>query len=66
MPLNYSVVDQKVFFKKAENESIGDILEVVNSYATKSKWPFFGDELDDIEWITEQDQPLTHVQVVFH
>lgn len=61
VPLNYSLVDQKTFFKKFDNEDIDNILSVLNQFKD-SKWPYFGDELDDIDWITE-DQPLTHVQV---
>lgn len=62
VPLNYSLVDQKQFFKKLDNVDISDILNVINNY-TRTKWPYSDDELDEIEWITE-DQPLTHVQVL--
>lgn len=61
VPLNYSLVDQKQFFKRPDYCNIDDILEIVSNY-NKSKWPYFGDELDDIDWIMEE-QPLTHVQV---
>lgn len=61
VPLNYSLVDQKKFFKRLENEDINNVLGVLDTFR-ESKWPHFGDELDEIDWITD-DQPLTHVQV---
>lgn len=61
VPLNYSLVDQKKFFKKFDTDDINYILSTLETFR-ESKWPYFGDELDEIDWLTE-DQPLTHVQV---
>ncbi|CAG9819390.1 unnamed protein product [Phaedon cochleariae] len=61
VPLNYSLVDQQEFFKKSAEEDIEDILSVLDKFS-ESKWPYLGDDLNDINWIVE-DQPLTHVQV---
>ncbi|XP_074031826.1 vacuolar protein sorting 13B isoform X2 [Leptinotarsa decemlineata] len=63
VPLNYSLVDQQKFFKKSENENIDGILEVLSNF-NDSKWPYFGEDLEGIDWVIE-DQPLTHVQVKY-
>lgn len=55
-------MDQQEFFKRLDNESIDEILTVLETY-DDVKWPYFGDELDDVEWIVE-GQPLTHVMVI--
>lgn len=60
VPLNYSLVDQKLFFKKPEKHNMDDIVEVLKKFG-KSDWPYI-DRDENIEWIAE-DQPLTHVQV---
>ncbi|XP_030768330.1 vacuolar protein sorting-associated protein 13B-like isoform X2 [Sitophilus oryzae] len=62
VPLNYSLVDQQKFFKKTPSDDLEVILDSLES-CFESKWPYFGDELDDIEWIVDDNQPLTHVQV---
>ncbi|XP_076265664.1 vacuolar protein sorting 13B isoform X3 [Rhynchophorus ferrugineus] len=64
VPLNYSLVDQQKFFKRFLSEDIDNVLESLNS-CFDSKWPYFGDDLDDIEWIVDDNQPLTHVQVKY-
>ncbi|XP_017781523.1 PREDICTED: vacuolar protein sorting-associated protein 13B [Nicrophorus vespilloides] len=61
VPLNYSLVDQKNFFRKSEKEDINEILAVINKY-DKSQWPYFKEELEDVEF-TIEEQPLAHVQV---
>lgn len=61
VPLNYSLVDQKEFFKKVENEDIDEIIKTIKNYE-KSDWPYFKEDGDNIEYVVE-DQPLTHVQV---
>ncbi|XP_023312739.1 vacuolar protein sorting-associated protein 13B-like [Anoplophora glabripennis] len=61
VPLNYSLVNHQKFFKKSEKQDIDEILSVLSKFS-ESKWPYFGDELDNIDWVVE-DQPLTHVQV---
>ncbi|XP_071057652.1 intermembrane lipid transfer protein VPS13B isoform X2 [Onthophagus taurus] len=63
VPLNYSLVDQKVFFKKKDKVDIDEILDVLNNY-TKSSWPYFGEDFEGIDFLIE-DQPLTHVQVKY-
>lgn len=55
-------MDQPTFFKKSENGDIEENLSVLDKFSEVT-WPFFGDELDDIEWVVD-DQPLTHVQVI--
>lgn len=62
MPLNYTLVDQRQFFKKSPNEEIEVILESLN-HCFESTWPYFDEEFDNVEWITDDNQPLTHVQV---
>ncbi|XP_050295994.1 intermembrane lipid transfer protein VPS13B [Anthonomus grandis grandis] len=62
VPLNYTVVDQREFFKKYPNEDVEVILESLN-HCFESKWPYFEDEFNNIEWIMDDSQPLTHVQV---
>lgn len=59
VPLNYSLVDQKMFFKKPDKQNIDEIMEILRTY-DESKWPYIEDS--KIDWIAE-DQPLTHVQV---
>ncbi|KAJ8927596.1 hypothetical protein NQ314_019923, partial [Rhamnusium bicolor] len=61
VPLNYSLVDQQKFFKRPDKQDIDEILGILSTFS-ESKWPYFGDELDDIDWVVD-DQPLTHVQV---
>ncbi|VEN36376.1 unnamed protein product [Callosobruchus maculatus] len=68
VPLNYSLVDHQQFFKKPELEegaTIEDILkELSGGGESTASWPYFGDELDDVDWIVGE-QPLTHVQVKY-
>nr|CAI5821779.1 unnamed protein product [Callosobruchus analis] len=65
VPLNYSLVDHQQFFKKPDVDNIEDILrELSEFHDDNTRWPYFGDELDDVEWIVG-DQPLTHVQVKY-
>lgn len=59
--MNYSLVDQKEFFKRPEIEDIDEILEVLYNFQ-KSEWPYFGSDIDNTDY-TVEDQPLTHVQV---
>lgn len=61
VPLNYSLVNHQKFFKKSEKQDIDEILSVLNKFS-ESKWPYFGDDMDNIDWVVD-DQPLTHVQV---
>jgi hypothetical protein len=60
VPLSYSSIDQRKFFKRPEKESIQDILESLESMKEDSKWPFQNE--DTCRWIAA-DQPQTHVQV---
>lgn len=64
VPLNYSLVDQKQFFKRSEKESIYETLQALRTF-DKTIWPYFGVDLKGIDWVAE-DQPLTHVQVCFY
>ncbi|CAG9862165.1 unnamed protein product [Phyllotreta striolata] len=59
--LDSTVEDQSAFFKKSENGDIEENLSALEIFS-EVNWPMFGDELDEIDWIVE-DQPLTHVQV---
>lgn len=61
VPLNYSLVNQKTFFKKPEKQNVEEILEILKTF-DKLKWPYTQDSLSNVDWIAE-DQPLTHVQV---
>ncbi|KAH1005134.1 hypothetical protein HUJ04_006175 [Dendroctonus ponderosae] len=61
IPLNYTLVD-KEFFTKSSMEEIEVILESLN-HCFESKWPYFEDELEHIEWVMGFSQPFTHVQV---
>ena len=60
VPLSYSSVDQRQFFKRPEKESIKEILKELESPKSQLVWPFQSDEV--YEWIAA-DQPQTHVQV---
>lgn len=44
-----------------EKVDIDQILETLKS-CNESKWPYFDEELKDIEWVVDE-RPLTHVQV---
>lgn len=61
VPLNYSRVDQKKFFKKPDQGDINEILASLNK-SNQSAWPYFGEDYEGIDFLIE-DQPLTHVQV---
>ncbi|KAK4875062.1 hypothetical protein RN001_011484 [Aquatica leii] len=61
VPLNYSLVDQKDFFKRKENEDIGETLSALSKFDSTS-WPYFGEDLQGVNWV-QDDQPLTYVQV---
>ncbi|XP_066257341.1 intermembrane lipid transfer protein VPS13B isoform X1 [Euwallacea similis] len=64
IPLNYSLVDHRKFFKKFSNEEVDVILESLN-HCFESKWPYFEEEFSNVEWITDDNQLLTHVQVKY-
>lgn len=61
MPLNYSLVDQRSFFKRPETCKIDEIIEVIKNFDL-SEWPYFGEDVNISEYVVG-DQPLTHVQV---
>lgn len=61
MPLNYSLVDQRDFFKRYDNCDIDDVLTTLRDFE-KTEWPYFGDELPVNQYVVG-NQPLTHVQV---
>lgn len=61
MPLSYSSVDQRKFFKRPEKESIKDVLAALESAKEGPKWPFQIDE--SCPWVAA-NQPQTHVQVI--
>ncbi|KAK9889546.1 hypothetical protein WA026_006901 [Henosepilachna vigintioctopunctata] len=63
VPMNYSLIDHQTFFKKMNKVDIQDILESLKA-CNEVKWPYFGDELDDINLIIGE-QPETHVQVKY-
>ncbi|XP_043466399.1 vacuolar protein sorting-associated protein 13B [Leptopilina heterotoma] len=62
VPLSYSSVDQRVFFKRPEKENIQEILKALESSKNELQWPFQTDEI--FEWIAAE-QPQTHVQVKY-
>ncbi|KAF5296670.1 hypothetical protein FQR65_LT10210 [Abscondita terminalis] len=61
VPLNYSLVDQKDFFKRPDNELVNDTLTALANFDNTS-WPYLDEEFEGINWIAD-DQPLTYVQV---
>ncbi|XP_071652871.1 intermembrane lipid transfer protein VPS13B isoform X2 [Temnothorax longispinosus] len=62
VPLSYSSVDQRKFFRRPEVEDIDKILRELKDKKDEVKWPFQGDDTE--EWISAE-QPQTHVQVKY-
>ncbi|XP_012153493.2 vacuolar protein sorting 13B isoform X2 [Megachile rotundata] len=62
VPLSYSSVDQRKFFRRPESEDIDDILKSLENQTNEVEWPFQEDEME--EWISAE-QPQTHVQVKY-
>lgn len=62
VPLSYSSVDQRKFFRRPDVEDIDKILLELKDRKDEIKWPFQGDETE--EWISAE-QPQTHVQVKY-
>ncbi|KZC08609.1 Vacuolar protein sorting-associated protein 13B [Dufourea novaeangliae] len=62
VPLSYSSVDQRKFFKRPEIEDIDEILKDLEGQREEAEWPFQGDMVE--EWISAE-QPQTHVQVKY-
>lgn len=62
VPLSYSSVDQRKFFRRPEMEDIDIILHELKDKKDEVKWPFQGDDTE--EWISAE-QPQTHVQVKY-
>lgn len=62
VPLSYSSVDQRKFFRRPEIEDIDKILRDLKDRKDEVKWPFQGDDTE--EWISAE-QPQTHVQVKY-
>ncbi|XP_011871179.1 PREDICTED: vacuolar protein sorting-associated protein 13B isoform X1 [Vollenhovia emeryi] len=60
VPLSYSSVDQRKFFRRPEVEDIDKLLHELKDRKDEVKWPFQGDDTE--EWISAE-QPQTHVQV---
>lgn len=46
-----------------DTEDVDHILEVLADF-NETKWPNFGDELDNIDWVIGE-QPMTHVKVLY-
>ncbi|KAK2583878.1 hypothetical protein KPH14_001152 [Odynerus spinipes] len=62
VPLSYSSVDQRKFFRRPDIEDIDSILKELENQKDETGWPFQGD--DAAEWIPAE-QPQTHVQVKY-
>ncbi|XP_067209482.1 intermembrane lipid transfer protein VPS13B isoform X1 [Linepithema humile] len=62
VPLSYSSVDQRKFFRRPVVEDIDKILRDLKDRKDEVKWPFQGDDTE--EWISAE-QPQTHVQVKY-
>ncbi|XP_047349792.1 vacuolar protein sorting-associated protein 13B isoform X2 [Vespa velutina] len=62
VPLSYSSVDQRKFFRRPEIEDIDNILKELESQKDEAGWPFQADDIT--EWIPAE-QPQTHVQVKY-
>ncbi|EFN66110.1 Vacuolar protein sorting-associated protein 13B [Camponotus floridanus] len=63
VPLSYSSVDQRKFFRRPDIEDIDKILQDLKDRKDDAKWPFQGDDTGE-EWISAE-QPQTHVQVKY-
>ncbi|XP_050449510.1 intermembrane lipid transfer protein VPS13B isoform X1 [Cataglyphis hispanica] len=63
VPLSYSSVDQRKFFRRPDVEDIDKILRDLKDRKDDAKWPFQGDDTGE-EWISAE-QPQTHVQVKY-
>ncbi|XP_076165604.1 vacuolar protein sorting 13B isoform X1 [Ptiloglossa arizonensis] len=62
VPLSYSSVDQRKFFRRPEIEDIDNILKDLDVENEETEWPFQGDVIE--KWISTE-QPQTHVQVKY-
>ncbi|XP_070530231.1 intermembrane lipid transfer protein VPS13B isoform X2 [Cardiocondyla obscurior] len=62
VPLSYSSVEQRKFFRRPEAEDIDKILQELRNRKDETKWPFQEDDVE--EWISAE-QPQTHVQVKY-
>lgn len=62
VPLNYSLVDHRVFFKRLDTVNIEEIIKTLQNF-DNSDWPYFDENLDSSLY-TVTNQPLTHVQVI--
>ncbi|XP_076678481.1 vacuolar protein sorting 13B isoform X2 [Andrena cerasifolii] len=62
VPLSYSSVDQRKFFRRPDIEDIDSILKGLECDREEAEWPFQGDEIE--EWVSAE-QPQTHVQVKY-
>lgn len=62
VPLSYSSVDQRKFFRRPDVEDIDKILRDLKERKDEAQWPFQGDDTED--WISAE-QPQTHVQVKY-
>ncbi|XP_012268331.2 intermembrane lipid transfer protein VPS13B isoform X1 [Athalia rosae] len=62
VPLSYSSVDQRKFFRRPEKEDIETILKELEIIKDEPQWPFQSDDVP--EW-TSAEQPQTHVQVKY-
>ncbi|XP_046469502.1 intermembrane lipid transfer protein VPS13B isoform X2 [Neodiprion pinetum] len=62
VPLSYSSVDQRKFFKRPDSEDVEVILKELQMQKDEIQWPFQGDDM--LEWVSTE-QPQTHVQVKY-
>ena len=62
VPLSYSSVEQRKFFKRPENEDIDCILTELENQVDAFHWPF---QIDDTHVWIPAEQPQTHVQVKY-
>ncbi|XP_012288372.1 vacuolar protein sorting-associated protein 13B [Orussus abietinus] len=63
VPLSYSLIDQRKYFKRSEDEDIDTIIKTLDNIENEDPWPFQAD--DDIQdWISTE-QPQTHAQVKY-
>ncbi|XP_076295219.1 vacuolar protein sorting 13B isoform X2 [Lasioglossum baleicum] len=62
VPLSYSSVDQRKFFRRPDIEDIDGIIKDLDSRREEEEWPFQGDMTE--EWLSAE-QPQTHVQVKY-
>lgn len=61
VPLSYSLVNHREFFKKVGDDSIQSIVDALMKF-DKTEWPHLDEEYGEIDWICEEASS-SHIQV---